>query len=239
MIPWAAKMFNCENAVDVIIPVLNGAKTIEAAIDTALNQYNVNISVIVVDAGSTDGTIEIVNAIHDPRIQLISGMGKLMTGAARNVGIEASHSSWISFLDADDLWPYGRVQQMLEGIADPTCQIAIGHMITFPDGAEIDPSQLWPLENSHLAPIAGGVLLSRTLFKEVGQFDFQFRVGEFIDWMARARIMGIQEVPIGSVVLLRRNHAHNTTKTRKEDYASTVLSIALKHRSRQGKPLAE
>lgn len=228
-----------KQTVDVIIPVLNGARTIETAIESALNQYRVNICVVVVDAGSTDETVEIVSALNDQRIQLISGMGALMAGAARNLGVQASSSNWISFLDADDLWPHDRLDRMLKEISDPNREIAVGRMITFPDGADVDPSKAWPLDSSHPAPIAGGVLMSRCLFNKVGPFELELKVGEFIDWMLRARNLGVREVAIDSVVLLRRNHGHNTSKTRKDDYASSVLSITLKHRARQRKPPPE
>jgi glycosyltransferase involved in cell wall biosynthesis len=219
--------------LDVIIPVLNGGKTIEAAIDSALNQIGVKVRVIVVDAGSSDGTINVVNSLNDPRIQLISGNGTLMTGEARNLGIAASASTWIGLLDADDLWPHERSQQLLRVISDPDNEISVGHMITFPDGADVDPSRQWPLTGSHLAPIPGGVLISRSVFDRVGRFDGNMRVGEFIDWMARARGNGIREIATEKVVLLRRNHENNTSRTRKDDYGSSILSIALKQRARQ------
>lgn len=224
--------------LDVIIPVLNGGKTIEAAIYSALNQIDVNARVIVVDAGSSDDTIEIVTNLNDPRIQvlhgnMISGKETLMAGEARNLGIDASASTWIGLLDADDLWPHERSHQLLKVISDPDNEISVGHMITFPDGADVDPSRQWSLTGSHLAPIPGCVLMSRSVFDRVGRFDGNMRVGEFIDWMARARNLEIREISTEKVVLLRRNHENNTSRTRKDDYRSSVLSIALKQRAHQ------
>lgn len=219
--------------LDVIIPVLNGGKTIEAAIDSALNQIGVKVRVIVVDAGSSDETINVVNHLSDPRIQLISGNGTLMAGEARNLGIAASASTWIGLLDADDLWPHERSEQLLRVISDPDNEISVGHMITFPDGADVDPSRQWSSAGSHPAPIAGGVLMSRSVLDRVGRFDANMRVGEFVDWMARSRSLGIKELTIEEVVLLRRNHKNNTSRTRRDDYGLSVLSIALKQRARQ------
>lgn len=222
-----------EPDLDVIIPVLNGGRTIEVAIDSALNQIGVKVRVIVVDAGSSDETINVVNRLNDPRIKLISGKGALMAGHARNLGIAASESAWISPLDADDIWPYDRSHQLFKVISDPDNEISVGHMITFPDGVDINPSRQWALTGSQLAPIPGGVLMSRSVFDRVGSFDANMRVGEFVDWMARARSLGIKEIATEKVVLLRRNHENNTSRTRKEDYGLSVLSIALNHRARQ------
>jgi glycosyltransferase involved in cell wall biosynthesis len=219
--------------LDVIIPVLNGGKTIEAAIDSALNQIDVRVQVKVVDSGSSDETVEVVNRLADPRIQLISGHGALLAGQARNLGIEASASTWIGLLDADDIWPYDRSHQLLKVISDPDNEISVGHMVTFPDGAHVDPSRQWSLTGSRLAPIPGGVLMSRSVFDRVGRFDINMRVGEFIDWIARARSLGIMEMTTENVVLLRRNHTNNTSRTRKDEYGSNVLNVALKQRARQ------
>jgi glycosyltransferase involved in cell wall biosynthesis len=219
--------------LDVIIPVLNGDKNIEAAIDSALNQIGVKIRVIVVDAGSSDDTVNVVNRLNDPRIQLISGNGALLAGHARNLGIDASTSTWIGLLDADDIWPYDSSHQLLRVISDPDNEISVGHMIVFQDGAYVDPSRPWSLTGSHLAPSPGCVLMSRSVLDRVGRFDEKMRVGEFIDWMARARSLGIREMTTEKVVLLRRNHANNTSRKRKDDYGPSVLGVALKQRARQ------
>lgn len=219
--------------IDAIIPVLNGSKTIEAAIYSALIQVGVDVRVTVIDAGSNDGTIDVVNGLNDSRIQLLAGNGSLYAGQARNIGIEATASPWIGMLDADDLWPQDRSSDLLRVNSDPDNEISVGHMVTFPDGAHIEPTQDWSLVASNLAPNSGGVLLSRSVFKRVGSFDEQLPVGEFIDWMARARSLGIREVTTDAVVLARRNHAANTSRLRRVEYAPSVLRIAIRHRTRQ------
>ena len=85
--------------LSVIIPVLNGEKTIADAVNSALAQRGVNVEVIVVDAGSTDQTATIVKSIDDPRVRVFSGNVLLLAGAARNIGVVAAKYSWLSFLE--------------------------------------------------------------------------------------------------------------------------------------------
>lgn len=219
--------------IDAIIPALNVSKTIEAAIDSALNQIGVEVHVTVVDAGSSDETVDVVKHLDDPRIQLISGKRKMLAGEARNVGIGTSASAWIALLDADDIWPLDRSLKLLSVVSDPANEIPVGYMVNFEDGVNVDPSHHWPLVGSHFAPNAGGTMFSRSVFERVGSFDVDLRVGEFIDWIARARSLGISEVPTENVVVLRRNHANNTSRIRREEYGSSFLSIAQRHRARQ------
>ena len=218
--------------LSVVIPVLNGEKTIADAVNSALAQRGVNVEVIVVDAGSTDQTATIVKSIDDPRVRVFSGNGLLLAGAARNLGVVAAKYSWLSFLDADDLWPYCRSEHLLDVISDAACELAVGHSLTFSDEAPPDLSIHTPLDNSLRGPLAGSVLLSKQLFLMIGFFDSDLRVGEFVDWFARARSLGVREVPSANVVLFRRKHLANTSQKRRGEYASSVLKITLAHRAR-------
>lgn len=221
-----------ECGLSVIIPVLNGEKTIVEAVNSVLAQRGVNVEVIAVDAGSTDQTATIVKSIDDPRVRFFSGNGLLLAGAARNIGVVAAQYSWLSFLDADDLWPYCRTEHLLEVISDAACEIAVGHSLTFSDDALPDLSLHAPLDNSLRGPLSGSVLVSKQLFLKIGFFDADLRVGEFIDWFARARSAGVREVPSANVALFRGKHSANTSQERRGDYASSVLKVALAHRAR-------
>jgi glycosyltransferase involved in cell wall biosynthesis len=88
--------------VSVIIPTYNRATFICATLESILSQSLPPAEVIVIDDGSTDDTREIVKAF-EPRVKYLwienSGVCR-----ARNIGVEASSSSWIAFCDSDDLW---------------------------------------------------------------------------------------------------------------------------------------
>lgn len=89
----------------VVIPLFNKAPHIERAIASALGQTLPPHEIIVVDDGSTDGSLEIVRAMKDARITVLTRSPPGPGGyAARNLGVEKATGDWVAFLDADDLW---------------------------------------------------------------------------------------------------------------------------------------
>lgn len=219
--------------VDVVIPMLDAEPFITSAVASALAQQEVLTRVIVVDAGSTDRGPELVASWQNHRITFLTGYGRLKSGAARNVGMRAVTADWVAFLDADDLWPHDRTIRLLSAIQAPDRQLALGHQVTFPDGAAVDPAIPITPQGHPPAALAGGILLSRELAFRVGDFDPAMPIGEFIDWMARARILGIEEVQVPIVSLLRRNHATNTSRQRRDDYSAGYLDIVRRQVTRR------
>ncbi|KAF0102862.1 MAG: glycosyl transferase [bacterium] len=89
-------------AVSVIMPTYNGAKYIRQAIESALEQTYPIHELIVVDDGSLDNTVEIVNGYGGP-VKLIS-QNNMRTACAYNTGIDHATGDLIAFLEHDDLW---------------------------------------------------------------------------------------------------------------------------------------
>ena len=87
--------------ISVIIPLYNKEKIIERSLQSVLSQDYDDFEVVVVNDGSTDGSVEIIKSISDSRITLIEqengGPSK-----ARNTGVKNAKGEWILFLDADD-----------------------------------------------------------------------------------------------------------------------------------------
>ena len=212
-------------ACDVVIPTLNSARFVSAAIESALNQTGFDVRVWVVDGGSTDGTQDSVRALADPRVTLVADRGRLGIGAARNLGAALGSATWLTFLDADDLWPRARTELMVSAISNPATDIILGHMLTFKGTPPRLDVELSPADTP-VAPVAGCVHFSRALFESVGPMPEDLRVGEFIEWMGRAKLTGAVEKHIPHVTLLRRSHGHNTTRTRTHEFTDYLTVVA-------------
>lgn len=89
--------------ISVLIPLYNKEKYIKRAIDSVLPQTFDDFEVIVINDGSTDNGLSIVEQYNDPRIKLIN-QENAGVSAARNRGIKEARAELIAFLDADDQW---------------------------------------------------------------------------------------------------------------------------------------
>lgn len=90
--------------VSVIIPVYNTEAFVAETLQSILNQTLKEIEVIVVNDGSTDGSLAIVNEIarSDDRVQVYSQKNQGQS-VARNTGVDKAHGEFVYFMDSDDL----------------------------------------------------------------------------------------------------------------------------------------
>ncbi|WP_292402246.1 MULTISPECIES: glycosyltransferase family 2 protein [unclassified Methylophaga] len=86
--------------VSVVIPCFNRQEYIEQAINSALSQTYADIEIIVVDDGSTDSSIKVIER-YGERVKLITQSNKGVS-AARNTGFSSARGEFIIFLDSDD-----------------------------------------------------------------------------------------------------------------------------------------
>lgn len=102
--------------VSVIMPAYNNQHSIVDALTSIAAQTILPLEVIVVDDGSTDGTIDAVRSMHDRmngvRIRLFRQQNN-GAGAARNRAISVSTGTWLAFLDADDQWLPTKIERSL------------------------------------------------------------------------------------------------------------------------------
>jgi glycosyltransferase involved in cell wall biosynthesis len=99
--------------VSIIIPVFNTEKFILKTIQSCLAQTYIDFEVIVVDDGSTDNCMKIINSIKDDRIKYHYTANSGVS-AARNFGLSLAIGSYIAFLDADDLWNKEKLKVQIE-----------------------------------------------------------------------------------------------------------------------------
>ncbi|QSJ18470.1 glycosyltransferase [Nostoc sp. UHCC 0702] len=103
--------------ISVIIPVFNGEKTIKAAIDSVLQQTLANFELIIINANSTDSTIDIIEQIQDERIKIFS-YPKANVAVNRNRGFQHSCCEFITFLDADDIWTPNKLEAQHKALVE-------------------------------------------------------------------------------------------------------------------------
>ena len=103
--------------ISVIIPVYNGEKTIKQTIESVLNQTFRDFELLIINDGSQDATLEIIQAINDERIQVFSYQNSGVS-ASRNRALTKAKGEFISFIDADDLWTPNKLELQFKALQD-------------------------------------------------------------------------------------------------------------------------
>ncbi|WP_277673305.1 glycosyltransferase family 2 protein [Piscibacillus halophilus] len=105
-----------EDLVSVIMPAYNSEKFIKGAIISVLEQTYSNIELVVIDDGSKDNTVEIIQQLskQDPRIHFIKNEVNLGVSETRNKGIALASGDWIAFLDSDDIWEKSKIEKQMK-----------------------------------------------------------------------------------------------------------------------------
>ncbi len=89
--------------ISIIMPCYNAEAFILRGIRSALGQTYKNIELIVIDDGSKDNSLQLINGIYDEKITVMSQTNRGVC-AARNRGLSLATGKYIAFLDADDEW---------------------------------------------------------------------------------------------------------------------------------------
>ncbi len=187
--------------ISVIILVYNGANFLRQAIESALGQSLPPFEIVVIDDGSTDESAGIASSFGGIVRVVSQANGGL--SIARNAGLASATGDLIAFLDHDDLWPEDSLRCRADFLAaNPTTGAVFGSVIQFQEqtGEEQPPVP---------GALPGNMLARRFAFDLAGNFDPQFRVGEFVDWYSRAASAGVTFATIPDVVLRRRLHDSN------------------------------
>jgi glycosyltransferase involved in cell wall biosynthesis len=195
--------------VSVVIPVKNGARFMREAIDSVLAQRYPRLELLIVDGGSTDGSIEIARSYEQATLLPQRGDG---LGGAWNEGIEASSGELVALLDSDDRWLPGKLEAQVAMLrADPRLGGAIGRVRHFLEPGYSPPPgfQVELLDADYVAPMPGALLARRSVFDAVGLFDTSYDIAIDVDWFARVKDAGIQLGVVQAVVIEKRVHDTN------------------------------
>lgn len=205
-----------ECLVSVIIPVYNGDRHLAEAIESVLAQTYRPIEIIVVDDGSTDNTANIARSYQQVRYIYQKNQGN---GTAKNTGISVAQGELIAFLDVDDLWTSNKLNLQVNYLLQyPHIDATICQMRNILESGNDWPS--W-LKKEHIdADVAGyipsALVVRKTVFEKIGNFDPTYRRTNDADWFFRAKDGGIVIAVIPEVLLYKRIHNSNLSHQTKE-----------------------
>ena len=198
--------------VSVIIPVYNYERYLGEAVECVLSQTYQRHEVIVVDDGSTDGSADVAKSFADRGVRYCHQV-QAGIGPARNKGVELAQGELLAFLDADDRWPREKTERQLAAFeSDPALEMVFGQAVQLQNGPEWEAGvNENKLPEAGMVPgmVPGTMIVKRDAFDRVGKFPGGLKVGEFIDWYARAVELQIRSLVLPDLLLWRRIHDSN------------------------------
>ncbi len=187
--------------ISVVMPVYNAGEYLAEAIDSILNQSYVDFEFIIIDDGSSDGTLSILQhyAENETRIKLISRHNKGLIFTL-NEGVSIAQGDFIARMDQDDISLPKRFEKQLDFLINHPEHVAIGCLTTLidSDGDIITPFGEWlthdEIDKAHIQCIGGAIAHPSAMIRKdgllkVGGYSEKYKDAEDIDlWLKLAEV---------------------------------------------------
>jgi glycosyltransferase involved in cell wall biosynthesis len=190
--------------VSVVVPTHNRLNLLPVAIGSILRQEGVELEVIVVDDGSTDGTGAWLDrvAAEDLRVKVVHHDRPRLMSGARNAGIAHASSRWVAFCDDDDLWAPGKLAAQLRALQISSARWGCTGVVVVNEELEIvghhhakGGQVLSDLLAANIVPTGSSVIAELSLVRDVGGFDRALLGSE--DWDLWIRLA--QRSPLAAI----------------------------------------
>lgn len=203
----------------VIIPLYNKESSIKNTILSVLNQRIKDFEIIIVNDGSTDKSIDVVNKLNDHRIRIINQKNQGVS-SARNRGIREAKFQWIAFLDADDLWHDNHLEEVTNMIKLHPSEVFFSTSFKYSDNRHIfkhkRKSNIFKVHNyfkeakKETLVCTGTAVVNKECFNAIGFYDTKLKIGEDTDlWIRLARKYNL--IKSSKVTAIYRIEAENRT----------------------------
>ena len=184
--------------VSIITVVYNGSSHLEQTILSVINQTYENIEYIIIDGGSTDGTVELLEK-YDERIDYWVSEKDEGIYDAMNKGIAKATGEIVGLINADDWYEVDAVTQVVETFVNSNADIVHGSMQIIKESGDSFVKKV----ETDLSRFAKGMLLNhptvfvkRTLYERYGYFNTKYKIVADWELMLRWWIQGISFVGI-------------------------------------------
>ncbi len=178
--------------ISVITAVFNNRDCVSDAIDSILGQTCSNIEVVVIDGGSTDGTLDVLRS-YDGRLGVLVSEPDRGIYDALNKGIIKANGEVLGFLHSDDLF-FDResVSKIAAVFSDPAVAAVYGDLLYVKKDDTAGVVRHWVAGSYFPEKLRRGWMpphptldVRRAVYDRIGLFDTRYRISADYDWMLR------------------------------------------------------
>ena len=205
--------------VSVIMPVFNVESYLAEAIQSIVDQTMKDFEFIIIDDGSTDGSVEIIQSFNDKRITFLRNETNSGITASLNKGLSVAKGEFICRMDADDIAVNNSLEKQIAFFQTHRSISLVGSQAILIDekgqtiGEEIVPQTTKEINRSkfiHNPFIHGTIMFRSSLVKQFGNYDPRRKHNEDYDlWLRYTKY--VQAVNLNDKLIFRRIHSQSIT----------------------------
>ena len=207
--------------ISIITPSLDRAEFITEAIESVQSQEYPDIEHIVVDGGSTDGTLDILGSYG--HLELVRERDEGLYDAL-NKGLRRANGEIIGFLNTDDRYEENIFNQVASFFSQHPLVLALaggagkytvygsGEVIALSEFPAVARDELWERVAGG-TPIINAWFFRRAVFARLGLFDIQYRIAADREFLLRLALTGIEFQPVERIFYHYQSHPGSLTNT--------------------------
>ncbi len=211
--------------VSILVGVYNEQDYLRKSLESILNQIYSNLELIIVDDGSTDNSVDIIQEYDDDRITLIQNSENRGLTASLNHALSEATGKFVARQDADDISEPDRLERQVQFLEKHEDVAVVGTGAYLIDGEgqvidrripKCDPKFDDFMEKGHL--IHGSIMARRSILESVGGYNEFFRYGQDQElWLRLAQEYSIANIP--APLYRHRIHDEGVYFSRKDESA--------------------
>ena len=229
--------------VSILIPAYNAERWIAETIRSALSQTWINKEIIIVDDGSSDGTLQIAKTFESEAVK-VTTQRNMGASSARNTALSLAQGTYIQYLDADDLLAPDKISQQLKDSEKGLDSLILlssawGKFFSHPYRAQFKPNSLWQdldpvewilkkfIDNIFMADSSW--LVSRRLVELAGPWDERLSLDDDGEYACRvvSRCEKVKFMPEAKCYYRIGDMGSQSSMTSNKAMHSQFLSICL------------
>ena len=233
--------------VSVVMPAWNRVGSIRMAVESVLRQTFTDFELLVVDDGSTDGTMDALSDVTDPRLRCLANPRNMGASAARNTGIHAARGEWVAFQDSDDEWLPRKLELQMARLAGAGAEVVACYtgmaIVGLPEGDRDRRTTLRYIPGPKELQVEGTLreallarsfistqmlMARRTALLDIGGFDEALQALE--DWDCAIRLAQRGRFVFVDEPLVIQTFSDNSITRSRQRWLGARIRIVEKHR---------